>query len=342
MRQSVRIASLCLASLAALAVAGCAVEQRASDREAQAEAAYPPTGRILNVDGRRVHVDLRGQGRDLVLLHGAGGNSRDFTFDLADRLKDRYRVISFDRPGLGWTDDLGPENDDPLAQARLLRAAGAQLGLRDPIVLGHSYGGAVAMGWALLAPEDTAAVVLLAGATYPWPGDLGPWYTFITSGLGAHLAVPLITAYAPESRVRKAVASIFAPNPVPPGYLEHVGAGLTLRRDSFLNNARQVDGLKPHLQRMAPHYRRLTMPIEIVHGARDTTVGLAYHSCRMVREPPNARLTVLPGVGHMPHHAAPEAVVAAIDRAATRAAAIAGGTTPPSPQPLAPAACAMR
>lgn len=313
------ITGACLAGFALLAVAGCAVDQQASKREARAEAAYPPTGQLLQVDGRQVHADIRGSGPDLVLLHGASGNSRDFTFDLVERLQDRYRVISFDRPGLGWTDDLGAQTDNPIAQAELLRQAAAQLDVRKPIVLGHSYGGAVAMGWALRDPGNTAAVVLLAGATYPWPGDLGNWYPFITSPVGKAAAVPLITAYAPEIRVQDAIAGIFAPNPVPPGYADYIGAGLTLRRDSFINNAQQVDGLKPYVTAMAPRYPRLPMPIEIVHGDRDTTVGLDYHSRRMVQDLPNARLTVLPGVGHMPHHADPAAVVSAIDRAATRA-----------------------
>lgn len=313
---------IALAAITLLAVlAGCAalVDDRASKRAARAEAKYPPTGQVMRVEGFAVHADIRGSGPDLVLLHGASGSSRDFTFDLAGRLAERYRVVSFDRPGLGWTDDIGAGNADPLAQADILRAAATQLGLQDPIVLGHSYGGAVAMAWALRAPDEPAAIVLLAGATYPWPGDLGPWYPFITSGFGEAAIVPLISAYAPESRVDSAIADIFAPNPVPQGYDAYIGAGLSLRRDSFTANAEQVDRLKPYLQKMAPNYPQLTMPIEIVHGAADTTVGLDYHSNRMVADMSNAHLTVLPDVGHMPHHAAPEAVVAAIDRAARRA-----------------------
>ena len=77
--------------------------------------------------------------------------------------------------------------------------------------------------------------------------------------------------------------------------------------------------LKPYLEKMAPLYPGLNQPIEIVHGDADTTVGLDIHSRRMVREVPSARLTVLKDVGHMPHHAAPDQVVAAIDRAAARA-----------------------
>ncbi len=84
----------------------------------------------------------------MILIHGASGNTRDFTFDLAKRLDDRYRVIAFDRPGLGWSDSAGDAGVSPLVQADILRAAADQLGVRNPIVVGHSYGGAVAMAWA--------------------------------------------------------------------------------------------------------------------------------------------------------------------------------------------------
>ena len=309
-----------LLALAVLGLGGCAalVETQAERRAVSAERQFPPTGRLIEVNGQTVHADIRGSGPDLVLLHGASGNSRDFTFDLVERLQDRYRVITFDRPGLGWTDPLPQGNDDPRLQADLLRATADQLGATHPIVLGHSYGGAVAMAWALRDPDGPSALVLLAGATYPWEGELGGLSPFLASRLGAATA-PLISALAPKSAVESAIAEIFAPNPVPGGYDDYIGAGLTLRRDSLMANARQVAHLKPYLQRMAPLYPELTQPIEIVHGDADTTVGLDIHSRRMVREVPNAHLVVLKNVGHMPHHIAPNEIVAAIDRAAARA-----------------------
>ena len=307
--------------LAVLGLGGCAalVEKQAGHRAEAAEQQFPPTGRLIEIGGLTVHADIRGSGPDLVLLHGASGSTRDFTFDLVERLQDDYRVIAFDRPGLGWTDPLPERNEDPRLQADLLRRASDTLGLRHPILLGHSYGGAVAMAWALRDPDGPSALVLLAGATYPWPGELGGLSPFLASPVGEAAAAPLISAFAPRSLVDSAIAGIFAPNPVPPGYANYVGAGLALRQDSLIANARQVAKLKPYLARMAPLYPRLTQPVEIVHGDRDSTVGLDYHSRRMIRDMPNAHLTVLPGVGHMPHHAAPEAVVAAIDRAAARA-----------------------
>lgn len=308
-----------------LLVAGCA--GLAFKRETSAQASYPPIGQFVDVDGTRVHVWVRGSGPDLVLLHGAGGNLRDFTFDLADRLSGRYRVIAFDRPGQGYTDRLpgyggagDARGESPLEQAALLQQAAARLDVRNPIVLGHSFGGAVALAWGLNQPDETAAIVLLGAVSNPWPGDLGLYYDVTGSALGGATAVPLITALVPQSRVDSAVTGVFSPQSAPAGYAAYIGAPLTLRRASLRANGQQVRTLRPHIVEMSRRYRAaLTMPVEIVHGTADTTVPLAVHSEPLARQLTNARLTRLPGIGHMPHHADPAATIAAIDRAAHRA-----------------------
>jgi pimeloyl-ACP methyl ester carboxylesterase len=313
---------------AVVLTAGCGfVAVRADLNEAKAEARYPATGQFLTVDGQLIHAHVEGDGPDVVLIHGASGNTRDFTFALTRALARDYRVIAFDRPGLGWSERasgnfggaFNPRSESPREQARFLQAAADQLGVTRPVVLGHSYGGAVALAWGLERPSDTGALVLVAGVALPWPGRLDPMYRVTSSRIGAATVVPLITAFAPEARVQQAVAGIFAPNPVPPGYLRHVGAGLTLRRESFRANARQVNALRPHMVDMERDYARLTMPVEILHGTADTIVPASIHAEPLARRLPDARLTLLEGIGHMPHHAAPEAVIAAIRRAAGNA-----------------------
>jgi len=62
----------------------------------------------------------------------------------------------------------------------------------------------------------------------------------------------------------------------------------------------------------------LPLPIELIHGDADTTVPLTIHSQPLSTILPDARLTILPGTGHMPHHAHPDVIIAAIDRASLR------------------------
>lgn len=299
--------------IAALTLAGL-THWRASAREAAAETAFPPTGQFVAVDGKRLHFEIAGQGPDLVLIHGASGSLRDLTFSLRDRLTDRFRVIAVDRPGLGHSDPL--EDTSLAAQARHIKAALAQLGVTEPVVLGQSYGGSVALAWAL--EGGPKALVLVGSPALPWPGKLDPWYRLTDTLPGRHLAIPLASAFVPQSYVASVTASIFAPDPVPVGYEDHIGASLTLRRQTLRANTSQINALRAELVTMEPRYPSLTLPVELIHGTADTIVPLDIHSAPLSQLLPKATITVIPGAGHMPHHTHPDLVIAAILRAALR------------------------
>ncbi len=302
-----------------LTVFAAVVQITASIREAQAVRDFPPEGQLLTVNGVQVHAVVMGTGPDLVLIHGASGNTRDMTFSLAPRLAERYRVIVFDRPGLGYTQRLNSTGATLLEQATLLRAAARQLGAKRPVVMGQSYGGAVALAWAAHYPDDVAALIPVAAASNPWDTPLGTFYRITSSRFGQAVVVPLITAFVPKSVVETAVDAVFDPQNAPHGYADHVGAVLTLRRVSLRANADQRANILSEIKILLPFYKNITAPTEIVHGTADTTVGLQIHSAKLVDQIDGATLTPLPGIGHMSHHVAQDAVVAAIDRAALRA-----------------------
>lgn len=324
--------TIALLTAAAVAAFAFATDRRAATRADAAEAAYPPLGELLEVNGRRVHAYVTGSGPDLVLIHGASGNMRDFTQDFVERVSDRYRVIVFDRPGMGYSDRTDPEYrsafttqaESPAEQAALLQAAAVVLGADKPIVLGQSFGGSVALAWALNHPDALSGLVIVSGATMPWPGTLDPLYRINGSLIGGALLPPLISAWVPMGYVRDVAGTSFAPNPAIEGYADKLGVALSIRIETLRANARQVNGLRPYLVEMSEHYPDITVPVEILHGDADTTVPLSIHSQPLSALIETANLTVLSGIGHMPHHSAPEAVASAIDRAANRAAERAG------------------
>ncbi|MBV7393369.1 alpha/beta hydrolase [Mameliella sp. DP3N28-2] len=313
------------AVLLLLVLGGCAVTQIRADRaEREAETRWPPVGQFVEVGGLRVHYVQKGSGPDVVLLHGASGNLRDFTFKLVDLLAKDYRVTAFDRPGLGYTTRearfagaFNASAETPPDQAAILARAAAELGVRRPIVVGHSFGGAVAMAWGL--DQEAAAVVSLGGAIMPWPGALDSQYQVLGNPLGGAIVPQFVTAWYGEDRIEQAVSGIFAPQAAPPGYIQHIGPGLSLRRETIRANGRQVASLRPALVEMSKRYPGLTIPVELVHGTADTTVGFEIHTVAAAKLLPDARVTPLQGVGHMPQHARPGAVIEAINRAADRA-----------------------
>ncbi|KPA22683.1 Dihydrolipoyllysine-residue acetyltransferase component of acetoin cleaving system [Shimia sp. SK013] len=309
--------TLLVAIVAVVAATLWKVEQR----KATAKAKFAPDGDFVDVDGHPVHYVERGnpEAPTVVLLHGASGNTRDFTYDLVDRLTDKYRVIVFDRPGLGHTPALAKNGVTIAQQAALLSQASLKIVVKNPIVAGQSFGGAVTMAWAVHHPDNIAAAVSIAGATYPWEGGLNGFYARLADPWKGPVVARLISAWASEDYVADSIAGIFAPQSAPEGYAHYVGVPLILRPASLLANAQQRHELRPELRALAPLYKTLTLPVEIVHGDVDTTVGLHLHSTRMVDDIPGANLVALKGVGHMPHHTNPDDVVDAIDRAAARA-----------------------
>lgn len=314
MRLRTLAASIGIAAALALTAA---TAWRVSARDRAAQTAHPPVGQLVGPSGARVHLKVQGKGPDLVLIHGASGNLRDFTFGLMDRLAQNYRVIAMDRPGLGHSDPLPDDNPSIAAQAERLRAAAGEIGVHNPIVLGQSYGGAVALAWAL--QDRPAALVLVAGVSMPWPGRLDPWYRATATTLGRSTLVPLASAFVPEAYVRRAVEAVFAPQAAPVGYADHLGIDLTLRHRALAANVAQVNALRPQVVAMEPHYPGLDLPVELVHGDADRIVPLAIHSQPLSARLPSANLVILPGAGHMPHHSHPDEVEAAVHRAASRA-----------------------
>lgn len=310
------------AGLTALAAAGALAgltHWRAGVQEARAEASHPPLGQLLDVDGVQVHAHVAGSGPDLVLIHGSSGNLRDFTLELAPRLTERYRVITLDRPGLGYSDPITPQGASLAQQAAVLAAAARMLGARKPIVMGQSLGGAVALAWALNHPDQIAALVPVSAVSHPWTTGLGAYYSLLSSWAGRQLLIPAITAYTPDSVIDSQIAAIFAPGAPPPGYTSHFGPRLTLRRASMRANALQRRHLLRWITAQAPRYGEIEVPTEILHATGDTSVGYHIHAQPLARAIPGATLTAIDSASHMPHHSHPDDVVAAIDRAAARA-----------------------
>ncbi len=292
---------------------------RSAQRESAAEAAFPPEGQMVDVDGIAVHAVVMGEGPDVVLIHGSSGNTRDMTFALAPILAENYRVLVFDRPGLGYSDSFNPDGETIIEQAEILQRAASILGADKPIVAGQSYGGSVSLAWAVTRPDNIAALVLIAPAAIPWETPLDAFNTIGATTAGNTLALPLVSAHVPDWFVSKALDHVFAPQKAPEGYAEHFGPGLTMRRASMHANAKQRANLLDEITELQPRYGEISVPTEIVHGTADTTVGLEWHSNRLIDQIPDAELIELDGIGHMPQVVAAPEVAAAIDRAAERA-----------------------
>lgn len=289
------------------------------------ERAYPATGRFVPVTGGVLHVVEKlpaggaPEGPAVVLIHGAAANLHDMDHALGERLSRRHRVLLIDRPGHGWSSPrIGQDAGSPRGQAVLVHEALRLMGVGPAVLVGHSWGGALAAAYAVDYPQDLAGLVLLAPVAYPWKGGL-PWFyelgaTPVIGSAFAHLfALPIGWLLAP-SGVRLA----FSPQQPPAAYFERSAALLSLRPKEFLTTAREVAGLKSFGADSTKRYAAITAPTTIVAGNRDAVVPPQLHARALAAALPPARLVMLPGIGHMPHYAATERVAEAVAEIADR------------------------
>ncbi len=276
----------------------------------------PATTRDVLLGGRRVRlIDRAGTDADAVpilFVHGASGNGRDPAFAFSDRFV-RHRAVFVDRPGQGGSERRGRGDAAPDAQAGVLAAVLEHLGIRRAVVVGHSWGGSVAAALAVVRPDLVAGLVFLSPATHPWPGGVDPTYVVATMPVIGRLFCRFVVPSVGRVLMGSAIRSVFSPDPVPKGYGPAIEAGLLLRPAAFRANAEDVADLHGHVTRLSRRYPEIVAPTLIVTGDRDAIVLPEIHARGLERDIAGARLIVLPGTGHMPHHAATDRVVAEIE-----------------------------
>jgi pimeloyl-ACP methyl ester carboxylesterase len=122
---------------------------------------YPPPGKLVNLGTHRLHLREEGQGSPTIILE-AGLMSTNLSWtDIRRKLAESYRVVTYDRAGLGWS-DIGPM---PRTAERIVDELHSLLELAAipaPYVLvGHSFGGLTMPLFAARYPEKIAGMVLV-------------------------------------------------------------------------------------------------------------------------------------------------------------------------------------
>jgi pimeloyl-ACP methyl ester carboxylesterase len=271
---------------------------RAEQFTKRAEQLFPPVGEFITVDGVQVHYVKQGSGPALIMLHGAGGNLRDYTYGLLPRFAKNHTVIAFDRPGHGYSQNLPTDSATLDEQSNLLRKAAMQLGVKEAIVMGYSYGGALSLNMAVHNPEFVKGLVLISAVSMPWPYKIHINYRMMSKPVIGPALMAATTAYLGDDYFKSSYETVFTPLTPPTGYLEHVGVNLSVRYKSFVENSRQLNSLRPQIVDQSKSYSTLKMPIELIHGVSDPSVPIHVHAEEFIKVVQHANLTAIEGLGH--------------------------------------------
>jgi pimeloyl-ACP methyl ester carboxylesterase len=279
--------------------------------------AYPARGRMIEVAGATLNVVDIGPrdaaGPPLVMIHGASSNLEVMRQPLGEMLARNHRVILIDRPGHGWSTRARLEDSTPAIQGRMIDEALEKLGVGRAILVVHSWSGALGARMALDYPKRVAGLVMLAPVAYPWRGGVG-WYTKLVAipVIGPLLAYTL-TLPLGYFLAGPGARSVFLPQVMPDGFVGNTATALLLRPREFLANARDIVTLRAAVEEQAPRYVDIRVSAVVISGEVDKTVTTNIHSRPFAKAVPNAKLIVLPDVGHMVQNAAPELVISEIE-----------------------------
>jgi pimeloyl-ACP methyl ester carboxylesterase len=249
--------------------------------------------------GERIAARVVGRGEPVVLVHGITDNLGTW-HAVQNALQGDVETHAVDLPGHGLT-------DIPSSPLRVRHQAESVLAYLDAagvdrfVVAGNSMGGGVALALAHVAPQRVKSLVLLGslGTAFPAPFGLGL------------LRYPMIAAQMPRIARNKRLRRRLLAGSFAPGFVADEGVQerywtpwLVAARVPYTSALmRTIDVAEPW-----EWLPRLNLPVHVVHGAKDQVIpSRVAHA--IASRLPNARTTLLAGVGHMPQIEVPDRVV---------------------------------
>lgn len=266
----------------------------------------------LHPDGQpplSVYVEELGSGPVLLLLHGLGGSSYTWR-QVAPLLAQNHRVVAIDLRGFGRSDKPFDQAYSPAHHAAVVRAFIKSQNLSQVTLIGHSYGGMVALMLALdrrLEPHRIARLVAIDAPAFPQAFSAG--VSFLRQPVLPYVALMLV-----PSELTMTIAFM----------MEQVGFDRISNRDismyadplsdpggphALIETANQI--VPPDFPALIARYPTMTKPTLIVWCRQDRVVPIA-SGRRLASLLPRARLAVLEGCDHMPTEQAPAALSAQI------------------------------
>jgi pimeloyl-ACP methyl ester carboxylesterase len=288
----------------------------------------PWPGRFVRIDGTRTYVrdtptTAPVSAEPALYVHGLGGSSQNWT-DVAGMLDHRLAGEAIDLPGFGRSDPADRYTVDAFAH-RVVRCI--EDSNRGPVhLIGNSLGGAVAVKVAAVRPDLIRTLTLISPALPfldPRRSAQGRLLPLLAIPRADRLAQRRLATMLPEVLAQQVLEACFGdPAQIPPQRFVEAVQEAQLRydvpwyADAYVRTLRGLVGsfLRAYLPGSSSLWRtaaRVNRPTLVIGGQVDRLVDVRVvpHTARVIRD---ARLLMLPGVGHVAQMEAPELVARAI------------------------------
>lgn len=291
-------AALSLAALTCLALAAVAPATRAAEDGPWFARLGPPDAPVT------LFYEEKGKGSPVLLIHGFGASTYTWRH-IAPELAQNHRVIAVDLKGFGQSDKPFDEHYSVFDQADLLIDLIAAQDLRDLTLIGHSFGGGVAL---VLALSDDPRIKgriskLVLLDTIAYPQHIPVFFRMLDMPLVSHLGVRMVP---PAVQTRIALQIAYLDNSkIDDEEVEAYAAPLRTAagKHAIIHSARQI--MPEGMEELSDRYRTIETPTLIMWCDHDRIVPLEV-GLKLRRTLPNSTLRVVEECGHMPQEEQPE------------------------------------
>ncbi|MCP4131655.1 MAG: alpha/beta hydrolase [bacterium] len=270
-------------------------------------------GDHIEIMGQKIRYFQIGKGRDIVFIHGAPGTIDDWD-PMIHELTGKYRLTFFDRPGYGYSSSVKVDQTDDEKKKKtypklhnlehnsetvleLLKA----LKLKNVTLVGHGYGGTIALKVAAKAPKGVSSYIIVGAPAYGSLGKNPVYYLIRIPVIGKGFATITTTLFG-TMLLEKNVSKSFYPNEplVPKNYIEK-RLNTWLQAKSLVSYSTEKINLKKDLNNLVPQYASITLKRKrfmIVHGDQDQLVPVdeAKKLHKIIKK---SKITILADTSHM-------------------------------------------
>lgn len=274
------------------------------------------SGQFLQLSGLKLrYLERPGPEPAVLLIHGLPGTADDF--EAVTPLLHGHRTISIDRPGFGFsTGGYFPFD----RQLQAVHEVIEKLHLGRPVLVGHSYGGSISLGYAERHPGEVRGLVLVDAAAGACPRH----DNLFTRGQARFIQLIELPGVAQvvdvtfSQLVRTASAEpveseAFSPAPVDPRHRHRVLA-INLKHGNLEAYAGEILAANKEIEGVNRGLPGLRVPTIVIQGAQDKLVK-PQCARSIAASVPGAQLKMVPG-GHMAPYTHPAAVAAAVQAVA--------------------------
>ncbi|HXI08303.1 MAG: alpha/beta fold hydrolase [Bradyrhizobium sp.] len=283
------------------------------------EALLPPRGQFMDIDGQRIHyTDSGGTKPAVVMIHGLGGNMLHFGYAMADKLANDFRVVLVDRPGSGYSTRPDDAPATLTAQAGTIATLIRRLDLKQPLVVGHSLGGALSLAIALDHPDCAGGLVLIAPLTHAVESAPEVFKSIeIPSPLMRKIVAWTVATPLGIRRGPVLLKEVFAPEAAPADFPIRAGGLLGLRPTAFYATSSDMMAVADVLPGYMARYKSLDIPMAMLFGRGDRLLDYRAQGEAMKIVCPALDLELTEG-GHMLPMTQADRCVALVKRVAER------------------------